>query len=165
MKHFLYFALLILTLFSCKTKESGLQSNSQIQRVKIGKKTLFLFFKAERTSHQIELMTSKVVVSKPKGIFEPLVSKEKWQNANWLVCINNYNMEQVQLQIHNPFIEEYEAFNENDEAIKGHVLHDSTRFMLRIPFMDSIKSIKFEAIRKRKKGLGIEHLHTINIDL
>jgi hypothetical protein len=163
-----YYLIVLLFLVSCRSVQSNrTETQSESKTLKSEPQIVFYFFKALKGVNNnvtVKLIDQKTVKGVLKGVYSKKLSKEKFIQNNWVISFSDLVKQNViQLQIKNPLIEDIEFINEEKSFEKKRIIHKSKEFVIRIPFNNSIKAIRFEKIIIKNKKLTKELFHYIKL--
>lgn len=162
----LFSIIVVLFMVSCKpmqntTSQKPVPSKSNQEQIS------FFYFQAKRvsdTSIDIVLHKQVNVNGKVKGIFSPQIPLVNLTSKNWLVTfVDNDSQSITQVKINNPLIENIEYIQDDGGLARKIIQHQTREFVIRIPFSNSIKMIKFEQIRKIDQNLKRDFIAIIEL--
>jgi len=163
-----YYSIAVLFLITCKPLQPNLAGNhTKSKKQKSEAQIIFYFLKAIKDVNNnisVKLINQKTVKGDLKGTYSTEFPKEKFIQNNWVVTFSDLTKQNIiQLQINNPLIGNIEFINEKKNLEKKRITYKSKEFVIRIPFNNSIKAIRFEDIIVKNKKLTKEFFHYIKL--
>lgn len=162
------FLIFFIIVISCKPTQSSDTDDSKNQELINNEPQIaFYFFEAlKKHDNTIEIRLNKqnIVKGKLKGIYTDKIPLKNLQDNKWLVSFLNISKNnKIQLQINNPLIEIVEFVNKDSNLEKKTIYHKKKEFVLRVPFNNSIKMVKFEQLTYKEQKININLINQLQL--